>query len=573
MIPPVKKRNWLYLLGVSIALLITGIYLENSITFAGYQELTKKQTIETNLLNYGNLGKILKRNGNIISLASPQYKQKPKLEEYSSNSIFSKKSSSSNLVYLANPGGKLNFPSSLAVPTEELAKGWPVISVVVDEKYLFGNKEGIITNDGQKGSEWERLAHVSYFENGNLLFSTGSGLRAHGGRSRGLFNDVKSLRLYFRKEYGAEQLPENLLFNGKADPLKRVVLRISQYRPGDLFLNAMAFDISRKLGAITPETSPARLFLNGEDKGIYFISEHLKKEHWENHIGHDHFYFYRDRGKNDHESTQAYEKTLEWAKNKKILMTVEEASKRVDLDNFTNHIISVIFCGTTDWEQGAAVRDYSTPEGRWHWVNWDMDQSFRDFAYESRTENLWEQRAMLLILGDGNISTMRLRPALFLRLYQESPEFRSYFVKKMTFALNHLLTDEFLSSRLDHYNAMLDKLNWEKRNSLKIMKVFLANRKSFLAEELDKYFNTGKPLSLQVKAANGGNFKVDGRLKADTYNGVYFPGDRVLLSIDPDSSKVFKHWVVNGKKVTTAELELPVERDTKIRLVTWKKEK
>lgn len=566
----ISAKTWIVIIAAICLFLSLGFFAENDKSFSGYNEKIRSRSININLLNYGNLGRILKRNGNIISLPSPDYQLAPSLRQHKPGSVFNNKRSSSNLFYMANPSGAQSFPSSSAVPEAELQKGWPVVSIVVDPDYLYHQEKGIIANDGEKGNEWERLSYLSYFEKGNLLFSSGVGLRAHGGRSRGLFNDAKSLRVYFRKEYGSEIIPERILFSGKADPLDRIVLRISEYRPGDLFLNAFAFDVARKVGAIVPETSPARLFLNGEDKGIYFLSEHLKKSHWRNHVGHDDFYFYRDRGTNDAASDLAYQKTLAWVKNEKIPMTFREAEKHVDLDNFTNHIISAIFCGTTDWEQGAAVRSFRNSGEKWHWVNWDMDQSFRDFAYESRKENVWEQRALLLVIGDGNINTMRLRPALFTRLFSDSPEYRQFFLKKMKNVINHLLTKEFLDERLNYYNSLLDKLDLRNRSSLRIIKQFLDQRKDFLVAEMEKYFTTGKALQLIVKNHENTTYSVDGYHRDNDFSGSYFNGDVVTLRATDMGNNHFKHWLVNGKKYPEKLVEVTITSDTKVRLVTWK---
>ena len=50
----------------------------------------------------------------------------------------------------------------------------------------------------------------------------------------------------------------------------------------------------------------------------------------------------------------------------------------VDLDNLTRWFIATVFCATNDAYQGPGqFRDPTRESAQWFWVNWDMDQSFR----------------------------------------------------------------------------------------------------------------------------------------------------------------------------------------------------
>ena len=76
------------------------------------------------------------------------------------------------------------FPSSQAVPPEELARGGALLSIYTEADNLHDPDRGLLTNTTQVGRDWEHPATVSYFEDGTLDFASNVGLRVHGGKSR-----------------------------------------------------------------------------------------------------------------------------------------------------------------------------------------------------------------------------------------------------------------------------------------------------------------------------------------------------------------------------------------------------
>ena len=82
----------------------------------------------------------------------------------------------------------------------------PKLSIIVDPDALWSEEEGIYVNYGNRGREWERPVDVTYVTaDGEPAFEVGAGLRIHGEMTR-WFSDKKSLRLYFRRDYGPAKL-------------------------------------------------------------------------------------------------------------------------------------------------------------------------------------------------------------------------------------------------------------------------------------------------------------------------------------------------------------------------------
>ena len=140
--------------------------------------------------------------------------------------------------------------------------------------------------------------------------------------------------------------------------------------------NAIALDVGRQNGAVTPAFVPVRTFLNGVDQGNYLLIEHVSPRGWgRSHFGHDDFLMFIDRSQSgDDRSQQRYEQLVTWVETAPSPLSMAAVAEHVDLDNLLRHLFTFIFCGTTDWNQGAAVLDNTAAKTRWFWVHWDLDQ-------------------------------------------------------------------------------------------------------------------------------------------------------------------------------------------------------
>ena len=83
-----------------------------------------------------------------------------------------------------------------------------------------------IGNYHNKGSEWERDVHITYFErDGSIGFESNAGVRMRGMGSAS--NPQKSLTIYFRKEYGLEKVNYPVFKGQESNTYKRLILRNS----------------------------------------------------------------------------------------------------------------------------------------------------------------------------------------------------------------------------------------------------------------------------------------------------------------------------------------------------------
>lgn len=148
-------------------------------------------------------------------------------------------------------------------------------------------------NYNQRGREWERNAHIDFFEADaagmELVMSQNCGVRIQGNYSR---SDLqKSFRLYAREEYGKKKFKypiwgdEAVDINGKTlDSFKTFVLRAggncaftSKYN--DTFWQ----DLASEVDCDTKASRPCVVYLNGEYWGLYVLEEDYSDNYYEQH--------------------------------------------------------------------------------------------------------------------------------------------------------------------------------------------------------------------------------------------------------------------------------------------------
>jgi hypothetical protein len=448
-------------------------------------------------------------------------------------------------------------PSTRVMPRTEIERGLPAVSLYVPPEGLYDPHTGILTHTLMRGREWEREGWVSFFEDGRLVYSTGAGVRVHGGGSR-YKPYPQGYRLFFRRRYGRPTIPGSVAF-GDAYPyaLKRLILhndmRVWDYDNSRWHLvNPLAYDIARAVGCITPETRPVRFFLNGEAQGVFVLTEHFdSSDYFHSHRGHEVFM--------DDESLDAL-----WDQVKSMdPMTMKTVAPLVDLENLTRWFIAVVFSGTSDAYQGPGqFRDPARDTAPWFWVTWDLDQSFRFPEHDTFA-------AMLEL--DGRRRGRREnepRSRILTQLIRDDPEYREYFESIWVDVMNNVLTPEFLYERYAHYAEVAHRLNVGDFGYLPRIERYLSVRPATLRRQAEQYLGTGPSVRVELSSA-GRPVTLDGRLQRPGWSGYYFPGMTVHLSVRVDQAASFSHWLVNGSVVRGSVVGVPVTGPLRIESV-WR---
>ncbi len=551
-----------FLIFAVIAVLLgIGFHAERVAMFQPLRHSLQQRAVPSGMLSYGSMGKILRRLNLIQVLPDNEsFFQDDTLNSVRSHvAILQKKSRQGIHRYGFGAVEPEEMPASTTIPPTVLDDPTPILSIAVAPSDLYDPALGLIVNSDEKGRNWERPAYIAYFEGGELLFATGAGIRIHGGVARDA--EKKSFRVYFRDIYGADQFKPGILFDRTTEPLRRFVVR-SEYETAGLFANSVAYDISRHIGAIAPQTHTVRLFLNGAYQGVYILIEHIGEDYLKAHYGHARFLLARAKSSEAMVmgNPETYEQFRQWA-SARTPLTMTEAAQKVDLDNLSRWIISVLFCSTPDALQGPIALDLQTPKSRWFWINWDMDHSLvkTNLHY---AENAWEEDIFeRFYLTDP-------RSMLYHRLRLGSPEFRHYFTRLFVDIMNHRLTPDFLQERLDYYAGLARSFGQDTQEFNEEVAQFFAHRHAVLRQQMKTYFATGDSYSCQVDGPDGVEFKIDGYPEKPGYLGWYFAHTPITVVAVEPPQQTFSHWRINGTEINTEKtLRYMIESDTNITAV------
>lgn len=454
-----------------------------------------------------------------------------------------------------------DLPSSKIIKENDFKKGWPIVSVVVDESDLYHPDKGIIPNKTLRGKYWEKPAYFSYFdENGKLTFASMVGMRIHGGKRVQFFS---SFRFYFRKKYGIPTFTEftpGIKFSPNRLPLKRLIVHHTAWPPGGwVFNNPLAYDISRRIGCVVPETKLSLLFVNGVDQGIHFLVPQINDELLEGYFGHKEFVSYKFRSTNSHKSEAFYVEKLWKPTTSCSDLVMADVGKHIDLDNLARHLFSFAFCGTTDFYQGIGVLDKSKSDNKLFWINWDMDHSFYDVYPKGKKREIWQQKGWRLIYKQGHYKIGRTQ--LFSRLINEDPAYRNFVISLSVDLMNHRINQKYLQGRLQYYEGMMSSYGKSDFAYIDKLRHYFKNRSAFLRDEMREKFELGPSYSCRVKGPEGIQYSIDEYPEGSDYKGHYFEGNKVTVKIISSHNEFFSHWLVNGKKIEEPSFAYTIKSD------------
>lgn len=441
-------------------------------------------------------------------------------------------------------------PSTVALPAAELRRNVPTVSLYVAPEDLHNRETGILRHRMEHGRAWERPGWISFFEGSRLIYTSGVGVRVHGGGSR-IISKRQGFRVVFRRAYGAKELPGGIAFQGEhGHPIKRLVIhndvRLDSQGIRWQFVNPLAYDIAAAAGGIVPATRPVRFYVNGHFYGVFVLTEHFDPEdYFETHWGHA-------------VRLNAGEFDDLWKTIKEIRpLRMDAVAQLVDLENFTRWTIGTIFCATADPYQGPSqFRDPTRPARQWFFVHWDMDQSFREPEHDTFAGVFFRRGQPIRRLSDP-------RPYLLETLLRDDAAYREYFKRLWVDVMNHNLTPAFLDERFDYYAQLASDLGVDDLSYLRPLKQFLKARPAALRAIAERRLNTPPSVKVTI-GGSGGTVTVDGHLVSQGWEGYYFPGMRVRVSV-PDAGRArLASWKVNGREIGGPDLDVVADRDLAI---------
>jgi len=361
----------------------------------------------------------------------------------------------------------------------------PVISITTDSGNLFDYNYGIFVpgiysenkdsksagNYFQRGIEWERPAHIEFFEpDGRLGFSQNAGIRVHGESTRYL--PIKSMHilasdLYDEKDMFYYPIFPGLLKAGNNEPVMQFKSFILRNSGNDYFStyfrDGMLQALVSHLDFETQAYRPSIVFINGEYWGIYNIRENYCEYYINTHYGvdMDKVVILEDRDSKVEvglaEDRNDFFEMVKFIQESVDSGTIndpgmyEYINTLIDLQSFVDYFAAEIFFLNNDWPQNnisfwrARTRAYEAnaeygSDGRWRYVMFDTDLSY----------GLWDQSADHNFIGHAADNNK-----LF-ELLLENDEFKYQFINTMADLTNSIFRAEWTTKKIIEAQSLLE---------------------------------------------------------------------------------------------------------------------
>jgi hypothetical protein len=473
----------------------------------------------------------------------------------------------------------------------------PILSLIVDPSDFWGSERGIYANPGGRGKRWERPVDLVYLEAADgsqtrqIGFHVPAGLRIHGGTTR-LNLEKKSLRLYFRQEYGLNRLDYPLFATGDLSDPNGVQSRLSSFkrlvvhsggqdfsaRNWTLMRIPLMNDLAEPTDSYTTLSRPVVLTINGEPQGIFHLRTYVDDWLFADQFGIEAADFLDAPFAPFHaglplaaietlpplsDLTAEQQAGVIWERTLRFMQTADLAQpenyaflqSQIDIDNFIDYHILQIYAANSDWPR-RNVKQFRprTQGGRWSWILWDVDWSF------GKWHRVWQSSYEFNMIDwlynrDREKLERGSRP---LRKLLENPDFRAAFLARTSDLLNTVLEPERVVSRIDRLANELradipyELASWPHAGSwedhVQYLREFAERRPDALRQNMVDGFGLAgtDALTFNAPATGRGSVAVNGLLVPEYWRGIYFRGTTVDITAVPQPGFRFAGWEPAG---------------------------
>jgi hypothetical protein len=343
----------------------------------------------------------------------------------------------------------------------------PVISISVDDKYLYDAKIGIYTEGtngktlpcGEEGEDitanffqkWERPAHMVFFEeNKKVVLSQDIGLKVSGTCSR-VYNQ-KSFQLKADGKYGDKSFDYKVFPDKKIKKYKKLKLRnagqdIIKTRMRDTLAHLIVKD---KMHLDYEAYRPAVVFLNGEYWGVYSLREKMGKDYLKENYGVKKVDLIEDDSIAKEGSSQEYDELMDFVRTHSLSVTsnYNHVLSKIDIDNYIDYMITNIYIGNSDWPGTNLMYWKEQKAGKkWKWHLHDMD-----FAFGRYSQNPVESNTLKVATTVSDEEWPNPEwSTLLLRKLLENSSFKSKFK-------NRFISQIDTTFKADRVNAIVDSI-------------------------------------------------------------------------------------------------------------------
>lgn len=415
------------------------------------------------------------------------------------------------------------------------------VAVGIDPWRLFHPDRGWF-QPGPDSANWlthaEHAARVDVFEaDGTPVHGGTMGLRLFGGRSRAF--PQKSFSLSGRKKYGNKRIRHPLFGDEAGDSFRFVVLRNGGSDWGrsylrDALLTGLLQDGSWDLDR--QAARPARVYLNGRYWGLYHLRKKINPrflaDRYEG-VHKDSIDLLEHQAGVKHGDGRAYAELRSFITDHDLRRREHYArlAELMDVDNFQRLQIAQTYFANQD--AGGNIRYWRprSPEGRFRWILYDVDQGFGLHRQQGWEANTLEQ----FTDPDGPAWPNPPWSTLFQRKLLANADYRRLFVNR---SLDYLHTDfspEVVVERIDAAASAIaaemprqvarwggGMARW--RYHVDHLRRFARRRPAALREHYRDFFAGGPDREVALSAGRGGYVRLNQNIHvgAGGLTGRYF---------------------------------------------------
>lgn len=435
----------------------------------------------------------------------------------------------------------------------------PVFSLSTNPDNLTNDETGFYAADFEHISicpGWERSAFIEFFEqDGSLQFSQEVDIRLFGNTAFKI--PQKSLSIFLSNKIDYPLIPDidvhefkSFILRSSSDDWHRTMFR-------DGFIQTM---IRQNMNVDTQAYRPSVLFINGEYYGIHNIREKYNSDYLETHHGADPNNI--DMLRIDERQTdpvtvtdgdrQQYDALISFIETNSLASQANynTVADWVDIDNFIDFIIAEAYTGNTSWNHNIRVWRPRTESGKWQWLIFDLDRSFRD-------------------LENNTLSDMASHLPLFNSLL-ENTGFRSRFLQRYVEYMNDAFLPENVIPLLDSMQVAIapemprhierwkdhcgnnicglaSMTDWQK--NVTSMRDIVRDRPAVARQQLINLFTLGSSVQLDIQVQHPGYGEVllgEKTSISQTFSGEFFQNMTVQLKAQANDGYSFTGWRENA---------------------------
>ena len=224
----------------------------------------------------------------------------------------------------------------------------------------------------------------------NAGFQIDCGLRIHGSdytrpryeRQNGYWSGYGkfSLRLYFRGRYGSNRLEYPLFPESDIERFPSIVLRAGHNDRSNPFVkDELLRRLHADMGSRAAVGRFANLFINGQYKGYFNPTEHIKDEVCQEWFDSDTPWDVMTMSGIRDGNTAAWNRMLDFARTQNLSLAgnYAEMARQLDIPSFIDYLIIRLWPNDWDWPQNnwAAAAERSET-GQWKFFVWDAEGTF-----------------------------------------------------------------------------------------------------------------------------------------------------------------------------------------------------